>query len=158
MQESILKEFVGLENTKIETIGRGAFAYLTRLNTLLLPKTLKTMGASGDAALSPIAKAGLSVIVLNSSISNAVTLQYNIENEEDSWTYNLSAKVGEMQPKGVYSKGQFELSWKVEKLMKNGGLLVIWGHHQILLCQTQLLMMMEKLFKCMASNLSIIKM
>ena len=116
MQESILKEFVGLENTKIETIGRGAFAYLTRLNTLLLPKTLKTMGASGDAALSPIAKAGLSVIVLNSSISNAVTLQYNIENEEDSWTYNLSAKVGEMQPKGVYSKGQFELSWKVEKI------------------------------------------
>ena len=116
MQESILKEFVGLENTKIETIGRGAFAYLTRLNTLLLPKTLKTMGASGDAALSPIAKAGLSVIVLNSSISNAVTLQYNIENEEDSWTYNLSAKVEEMQPKGVYSKGQFELSWKVEKI------------------------------------------
>ena len=116
MQESILKEFVGLENTKIETIGRGAFACLTRLNTLLLPKTLKTMGASGDAALSPIAKAGLSVIVLNSSISNAVTLQYNIENEEDSWTYNLSAKVGEMQPKGVYSKGQFELSWKVEKI------------------------------------------
>ena len=116
MQESILKEFVGLENTKIETIGRGAFACLTRLNTLLLPKTLKTMGASGDAALSPIAKAGLSVIVLNSSISNAVTLQYNIENEEDSWTYNLSATVGEMQPKGVYSKGQFELSWKVEKI------------------------------------------
>ena len=116
MQESILKEFVGLENTKIETIGRGAFAYLTRLNTLLLPKTLKTMGASGDAALSPIARAGLSVIVLNSSISNAVTLQYNRENEEDSWTYNLSATVEEMQPKGVYSKGQFELSWKVEKI------------------------------------------
>ena len=116
MQESILKEFVGLENTKIETIGRGAFAYLTRLNTLLLPKTLKTMGASGDAALSPIAKAGLSVIVLNSSISNAVTLQYNKENDEDLWTYNLSATVEEMQPKGVYSKGQFELSWKVEKI------------------------------------------
>ena len=116
MQESILKEFVGLEDTKVETIGRGAFACLTRLNTLLLPKTLKTMGASGDAALSPIAKAGLGVIVLNSSINNAVTLVYNMEDSDDIWLYNLSAKVGEMQPKGVYSKGQFELSWKVEKI------------------------------------------
>ena len=116
MQESILKEFVGLEDTKVETIGRGAFACLTRLNTLLLPKTLKTMGASGDAALSPIAKAGLGVIVLNSSLNNAVTLVYNMEDSDDIWLYNLSAKVGEMQPKGVYSKGQFELSWKVEKI------------------------------------------
>lgn len=116
MQESILKEFVGLEDTKVETIGRGAFACLTRLNTLLLPKTLKTMGASGDVALSPIAKAGLGVIVLNSSINNAVTLVYNMEDSDDIWLYNLSAKVGEMQPKGVYSKGQFELSWKVEKI------------------------------------------
>ena len=47
---------------------------------------------------------------------------------------------------------------RLKKLTKNGGLLVIWGHHQILLCQTPLLMMMEKLFKCTASNLSIIKM
>ena len=116
MQESILKEFVGLEDTKVETIGRGAFACLTRLNTLLLPKTLKTMGASGDVALSPIAKAGLGVIVLNSSLNNAVTLGYNMEDSDDIWLYNLSAKVGEMQPKGVYSKGQFELSWKVEKI------------------------------------------
>lgn len=116
MQESILKEFVGLEDTKVETIGRGAFACLTRLNTLLLPKTLKTMGASGDVALSPIAIAGLSVIVLNSSLNNAVTLVYNMEDSDDIWLYNLSAKVGEMQPKGVYSKGQFELSWKVEKI------------------------------------------
>ncbi len=116
MQESILKEFVGLEDTKVETIGRGAFACLTRLNTLLLPKTLKTMGASGDAALSPIAKAGLGVIVLNSSISNPVTLGYNMEDSDDIWLYNLSSEVYEMQPKGVYSKGQFELSWKVEKI------------------------------------------
>lgn len=153
-----IKEFIGFENSKVETIGRGAFACLTRLNTLLLPKTLKTMGASGDVALSPIAIAGLSVIVLNSSLNNAVTLVYNMEDSDDIWLYNLSAKVGEMQPKGVYSKGQFELSWKVEKIDENGGLLVIWGHHQILLCQTPLLMMMEKLFKCTASNLSIIKM
>ena len=127
IRPSQLKGFIGLENSSVETIGRGALAILTNVKLLDLPSSLKTIGGNGDVAISPIAYSGFNYIKLNSQLTMPVTLQLNITNNDDVWLYNLSSPVAEMQPAGVYSKGTFENVWKVEEIDGNWWIVAYLG-------------------------------
>ena len=127
INSSTISDFVGLENSNVETIGRGAFAFLTKASTLMLPSSLKKMGENGDVALSPIAYSNFNYIVLSSQLNTTITLRYNMEDDDDKWLYNLSSEVYEMQPAGIYSKGAFEPVWKVEEFDGNWWIVAYLG-------------------------------
>ena len=127
IRPSQLKGFIGLENSSVETIGRGALAILANVKSLDLPSSLKTIGGNGDVAISPIAYSGFNYIKLNSQLTMPVTLQLNITDDDDVWLYNLSSPVAEMQPAGIYSKGTFENVWKVEEIDGNWWIVAYLG-------------------------------
>lgn len=118
-KNTALSEIIGLENSKLKTVGRGAFAG-TLIRTLSFPETLVSMGGSNDAYVTPISGgiAGenvfLELIILRSALEKPVSLEANAS--ENGWYYNFSSSVGSIQPAGIYSNKLYEREWKVEQI------------------------------------------
>ena len=118
-KHTALSEIIGLENSKLKTVGRGAFAG-TMIRTLSFPETLVSMGGSNDAYGTPISggivgeNVFLELIILRSALEKPVSLEANAS--ENGWYYNFSAKVGYVQPAGIYSNRLYEREWKVEQI------------------------------------------
>ncbi|GEM_PF-3713501 len=114
-----IAEFVGLENSKLKIVGRGAFAGIS-VRTLSFPDTLVSVGDTEDLYGTPFgggvsgANPILELIITRSALTKPVSLAYNAS--ENGWYYNFSSKVEYVQPAGIYSNKLFERDWKIEQI------------------------------------------
>ena len=114
-----IAEFVGLENSKLKIVGRGAFAGIS-VRTLSFPDTLVSVGDTEDLYGTPFGGGVsgenpiLELIITRSALTKPVSLAYNAS--ENGWYYNFSSKVEYVQPAGIYSNKLFERDWKVEQI------------------------------------------
>lgn len=114
-----IAEFVGLENSKLKIVGRGAFAGIS-VRTLSFPDTLVSVGDTEDLYGTPFGGGVsgenpiLELIITRSALTKPVSLAYNAS--ENGWYYNFSSKVEYVQPAGIYSNKLFERDWKIEQI------------------------------------------
>lgn len=108
-----IAEFVGLENSKLKIVGRGAFARILT-GTLSFPSTLVSVGDTEDLFGTPFGGGAFELIITRSALTKPVSLAYN--DSGDGWYYNFSSKVENIQPAGIYSRKLYERDWKVEQI------------------------------------------
>lgn len=114
-----IAEFVGLENSKLKIVGRGAFAGIS-VRTLSFPDTLVSVGDTEDLYGTPFGGGVsgenpiLELIITRSALTKPVSLAYNAS--ENGWYYNFSSKVEYVQPAGIYSNKLFERDWKIQQI------------------------------------------
>ncbi len=110
-----LESIIGLENTKVTSIGRGAFAS-TKINHLVMPQTLQQIGGYGDIAGGAfMAMQDIQTIKLTSNLVSVYELLYaGIPGTE--WFYQFVTPTDTMQNTGYYSTYQVQPVWEVEEI------------------------------------------
>ncbi|MGN1162657.1 MAG: leucine-rich repeat protein, partial [Christensenellales bacterium] len=114
-----ISEFIDLENSKVKSVGRGAFAGIL-VSTLSFPDTLVKMGDTADILETPISggyeinNSNLEIVITRSVLSKEVSLEYN--EPVGGWYYNFSSNVNSILNAGIYSNKLYEKDWKVEEI------------------------------------------